>query len=380
MANTLTNLLPDIYEALDVVSREVTGFIPAVSRDSTLERLAIGETARVPVASDATPADNTPAVNAPDTGDETIDNVPVTISKSRHVPVRWSGEETKGLMNAGTFSSIQADRFYQAMRALVNEIESDLYTEAYQSASRAYGTAGTTPFATAGDMTDFSGVLRILEENGAPRNDLQLALGHAAMGNLRGKQANLFKVNEAGSSDMLRNGMTDRIMNMAIRHSDPIGVHTKGTGAGYLLSAAGAVGDTSLSVDTGTGTVVAGDIVTIAGTTDKYVVNTALSGGSFSIGKPGLLAAEADNDAVTIGNNYTPNVAFARSAIVLATRAPALPEGGDAAVDRVEVVDPVTGLAFEIATYAQFRQIVHHVSLAWGFKAIKENHIALLMG
>ena len=44
---------------------------------------------------------------------------------------------------------------------------------------------------------------------------------------------------------MLRNGMTDRIQNFAIRHSHAVGVHTKGAGTGYDFIAAGeAVGQT----------------------------------------------------------------------------------------------------------------------------------------
>eukprot|EP00913_Durusdinium_trenchii_P005307 g4953.t1 len=381
MANTLTDLIPDLYEALDQVSRESTGYISAVARDSNVERAALNQEVRVPVTRAETAATNTPGVTAPDTGDNTTDNVAVTISKSKHVAVRYNGEETKGLVNAGTFSSIRADRMYQGMRTLVNEIEADVHAEVYQAASRASGTAGTTPFATAADMSDFAGVLRILEENGAPKTDLQLVLGHAAIGNLRGKQSGLFKVNEAGSSDMLRNGMTDRVMGFALRHSDAVGVHTKGTGSGYLVNdASSAIGDTTIAADTGSGTVLAGDIATLAGDANKYVVNTALSGGSFAIGKPGLLAAAADNAAITVGNSHTPNVAFARSAIVLATRAPAMPEGGDAADDITTVVDDKTGLAFEVALYKQFLQNVIHIRLAWGQKAIKSEHIGLLLG
>lgn len=381
MANTLTDLIPDLYEALDVVSREMVGMIPAVTRNSGVERAALNENVLVPITPAATSADNTAGVTAPDTGDQTITNVPITISKSKHVAVRWNGEETKGLSNAGTFSSIMAQRMYQGIRTLVNEMEADLWLATYKASSRGYGTAGTAPFGTAGDFTDFSGTAQILDENGAPVTDRQLVLGHAAIGNLRGKQSVLFKVNEAGREDMLRNGMTDRIQNFAIRHSNAVGVHTKGTGSGYLVNdATPTAGKTTIAADTGTGTILAGDIVTFAGTTHKYAVNTALSGGSFTIGAPGLLVGETDNDAITVGNNYTANLAFDRSAVVFASRMPAMPDGGDAAADTYQVVDDKTGLAFEVALYKQFLQNVIHVRAAWGQKAIKSNHIATLLG
>ena len=57
-----------------------------------------------------------------------------------------------------------------------------------------------------------------------------------------------------------------------------------------------------------------------------------------------------------------------------------MPEGGDAATDVITITDPVTGLVFEIAEYKQFLQTSYHVRLAWGYAAIKPEHIALLLG
>jgi hypothetical protein len=389
MPNTLTDLIPDLFEAMDVVSRELVGFIPAVSRSSSVARAAIGEQVIVPVTGAHAAADNTPGVTAPNTGDTTVDNVKVTMSKSRHVPVRWNGEETQGLNNSGLFSTIQADRFYQAMRTLVNEMENDLWLEAYKNASRGYGaTAGTAPFGTAGDFTDFAGVLKILEQNGAPTSDLQLVLGHDAISNLRGKQSVLFKVNEAGREDMLRNGMTDRVMKFALRHSNAIVPHVAGAGTGYdvdLNPGGYAVGDKVIHLDGGTVNttgIKAGDLVTFANDANKYnvVTGTTEVEADITIGGPGLRQSLADAVEMSIVASHTPNVAFARSAIVLATRLPAMPPGGDAADDRITITDPISGLSFEIAVYRQYLQVVYHVRLAWGFRAVKQDHIAVLHG
>lgn len=387
MPNTLTSLIPSMTEALDIVSRELVGMVPAVRRDTGVERVALNQDLIIPITPEASTATNTPGVTAPDTGDQTITNTTLTISKSKHVPVRWNGEETRGLQNAGTFSTITAQRLYQAMRALVNEMEVDLWGAAYVASSRAYGTAATTPFGTAADFTDFSGVARILDENGCPVSDRQLVLGHAAIANLRGKQSVLFKANEAGSTDMLRNGMTDRIQNFAIRHSDAVTTHTKGamTGADVNNGSGEAIGQTTITFDGGTVNttgIVAGDVITFAGDTNKYVVKTGstATGGDIVINKPGMLVAAADTTEITVGNSYTGNLAFDRNAVILATRFPAMPEGGDSAEDVYTLVDDRSGIAFEVALYKQFLQNVIHVRAAWGVGAPKPEHIATLLG
>ena len=104
MGNTITSLIPTIYEALDVVSREMIGFIPAVSRDTSSERAALNQSILVPVTQAQTAADNTAAVTSPDTGDQTVGNVSMTINKSKHVPIRWNGEQQLGMQNAGTYN------------------------------------------------------------------------------------------------------------------------------------------------------------------------------------------------------------------------------------------------------------------------------------
>jgi hypothetical protein len=215
-----------------------------------------------------------------------------------------------------------------------------------------------------------------------PMNDGQcsLVLNTLASTNLR-QLSQLQSVNQAGGSDLLRQGVLLDLQGMAIRESAQVQSHTKGTGTSYLLNdASSAVGDTSIAVDGGSGTILAGDIITFAGTTDKYVVNTALSSGTLAIGSPGLRAAETDNDAITVGNNYTANIAMHRRAMELAIRAPAVPEGGDAADDALTVQDPTSGMVFEVRVYRGYRKTMIEVAAAWGVKAWKPDFIATLIG
>ncbi|MFX5887026.1 P22 coat - protein 5 family protein [Acinetobacter baumannii] len=384
MANTLTGLTVTIYNALDVVSRELTGFIPAVSSDMTYNRAAKGQTVTSPVAPAATASDITPGVTPPNDGDQVIGKVDMTITKARRVPVRWNGEEKLALDNNGaSYNTILRDQFAQAMRTLANEVEADVAGLAI-GASRAVGTAGTTPFAT--NLKDSALALKALQDNGAPKGDLQLVIDTTAGANMR-TLTQLTKANEANDDSLLRRGVLLDVHGFAIRESAQVVTPASGTGASATTNAAGyAIGATSITLaSAGTGTIVAGDVITFAGDTNQYVVfggDTDVSnGGTITLAKPGLRKAiPAAATAITVAPTSTRNLAFARSAIALATRIPALPEGGDSADDRMIVTDPVSGLSFEIAIYRQYRQVQYEVSLAWGCAMVKPEHSIILLG
>lgn len=384
MANNLTSLVPTLYNALDVVSRELVGFIPAVSSDMTFDRAAVGQTVTSPVTNGATATDITPAVTPPNDGDQNVGSVSMTINKARRVPIRWNGEEKLGLDNNGaSFNVILRDQMAQGMRTLVNEVEADLAAVAING-SRAYGTAGTTPFAS--NLADSAQMRRILSDNGAPLGDLQLVIDTSAGANMR-TLTQLSKANEANDDSLLRRGVLLDVHGFAIRESAQVKTPVVGSAAASTTNTTGyAVGTTTITLaSAGTGGVLAGDIITIAGDSNKYIVaagDTDVSnGGTITLAAPGLRKAiPAAATAITVVSASTRSAAFARSAIALATRAPALPPQGDSAIDRMLITDPVSGLTFEVAMYAQYRQMQYEVSLAWGTKAVKSEHIASLLG
>lgn len=382
MANVLTNLAADIYKAADIVGRELTGFIPSVIiNGSESERAALNDVVRSHVTRE--PTLNTiyaPSMSIPEGDDQTIDNKTLTINKVANVRIPWTGEDIKHVNNGSGFETIQGDQFAQAMRKIVNQIEADVATEVYQNASRSVGTPGTTPFASNFDL--IADVRKILVDNGMPTDGASTLVFDTAAGAKLRNLAQLQKANEAASDQLLRQGTLLDLQGLMIKESAGVQTHTAGTASGYLVNSSSlAIGDTVIATDTGTGTILAGDIVTFAGDTEnEYVVASALSGGSFTIAEPGLKVAIADNAAITVKATRTANAAFHRNAVELVARAPDQPLGGDAAVDRMTIQDPQTGLVFEIAMYKGYNKAMMDVSTLYGIKAWKPEFIASFAG
>jgi len=384
MANTISNLIPAAYRALNVVSREMVGFIPSVQLDPSSAELSQGQTIYIPQApANSAGKDIAPAMAFPTAAYQTIGSKSHALSKARAFPFSWTGEEVKNLNAGPGYLSIHEQQIAQAIRAAVNEIEVDIAVAAKNGASRAFGTtAGTAPV-----LADFSGAQRILDDNMAP-SDRYAVINSAAAESLR-NTSNLYKVNESGDSGLLRQGLMGDLYGFSLRQSAQI----QSTAAGAMASAtstsaAFTVGQTVIPLAAaGTGVVSAGDIITFANDANKYVVSSVSfaganpdTGDSITLAAPGLRKAQGvATRAITVFATAARNVAFSRSSILLSTRIPAIAEG-DLTSFREIITDPNSGISLEIRQVPGDRMVHYEVGVCWGVTVLRPDHVSVIVG
>lgn len=376
MANTLTALAPTLFSAAKKVANEPAAAISAINMSFDNKGVAIGDYVTVPIAPTRSVSAYTPSMTTTAGADATATSVDVAITANNHVSWQLSGEQSRSLDNGGINQDWVGQLVSQGMRSLRNAAEADALVAIKEGASRAFGTAGTTPFAS--DLSALTNARKILVDNGAPLADMSCIYDSAAGLNL----SNLGIVQQAyqaGSDAERRSGNLGRQFGFNLATSGGIATHTKGTGSGYLVNNASgySVGDTAITVDTGTGTVLAGDIVTFAGDSNKYVVASALASNVVTLAEPGLRAALADNAAMTVGSNYVANVAFERSAVVGIVRPPLIP--ANANMSQLPISDSF-GMSYLLVDIVGDGMRTWRLHLAHGFKAVNSAFAAVILG
>lgn len=375
----LNELIPIIYKSFDKVNRGMPGMISSVYRDSSAEGVAIGQEIKFPVTSSKTPRDVVPGQNIPSYEGDAVGNRTLKITKQRATDIKWTGNELKSMMTLK--QPILQDEFAQCMETLMSEVEKDMCLTAVSGGlegGHVIGTAGTSPFAS--NLNYLTETYKTLQDAKAPLTDLHYVLNTEASMNLR-NLTQLQKLNESGGS-LLRDSEIGRLFKFNLAESNELVKHTKGAGSGYLVNNASGVpaGSKVVPVDTGSGVLKAGDIVTFSGGTEKYVVAKQLEGAGNLELTTGLLRQVDDNATITSENDYTPCIAFDRNALWLATRTIPNPDGGDSADDMQIVTDPVSGLSFMVSYYKEYHQERIEFALAWGTGIIKPSNIVTLLG
>jgi len=185
-----------------------------------------------------------------------------------------------------------------------------------------------------------------LDSQLAPSNDRNLLINTFSQIDIVDSLKGLYNAQEKIGRQYREGEMASNTLGFDWFSSNLTATVTRGSGAGYLVNGGGQSGST-LSVDTGTGTIVPGDTFTIAGVFDvhpqtkkvlagqlkKFTVTVASAAGATSLqitpeiipsgSEQNVSNAPADNAAITIGGvagtNYVQNLAFSKDAFYFVT-------------------------------------------------------------
>jgi hypothetical protein len=273
-------------------------------------------------------------------------------------------------MNIGDF---EIQYIMPAMKGLAQKIDYNL-SSLYKDVPYSIGTAGSTPDA----ISDITGVKRILEGNKAPRSPRYLVINEDAEDKFL--QLDSFaEIDKSGDGAVMREGFLGRKYGFEIAMDQNIITHTKGTLAGTPLTNSATAGSTSVPVNGATAdtTLLYGDLIAIAG--NQYVVTAdvtlALGAGNVSIYP--ALAADSNDEAVTVVSSAANNLGFHRDAFCLVNR-PLEPAMGGAESATINV----NGLAIRV-TYGYDMTYKRHM-LSWdmltGFKTLYPELAVRLLG
>jgi hypothetical protein len=381
--NSLTALAPVLYSAAQEVAAEAFGVVDAINSNFDDKAVAKGDKVKVPIAPAAALADFEPAAATPQGSDKTASTVEVEITASKKTSWHMTGEQMRSLENAGNDNEWVRQLIAQGMRTLRNQAEADCCNAVKVRATRAVGTAGTTPFAS--DIDIIAQIRKEMLDNGAPLSDLQLALNSSASLNML-KLGIVQQVFAAGTDQERRTGRLQPQFGFQIRESAGLTLHTQGTvtGLDVDLTAGYAAGTTVFNVDGGDGgTLKEGDVFKFAtDANNQYVSHTAVAALTndhlITIGKPGLRAATtADGVEITLAGNYTPNLAFERAAVVGIMRPPLIPQNPTI---KQMVISDNKGMSYLLLEIAQYGMVTWELHLAWGFKVVQPEYVITLLG
>lgn len=381
MENTLTNLQPTLYSVAQEVSNEPFGIIAGINTNFDDKGVAIGNKVTVPVAPVRAADTYSPTMNLNNGNagaDATAGKVDVEITANRFTSFHLTGEQEKSLQNGGTDQEWFRQLIAQSMRTLRNEADVAAYDAIKKGASRAIGSAGTTPFTTGVDeLADMNNLLYNL---GAPMTDAQFVMSSAARAQFM--KTGVYQYAYANGSDADRKaGILSREFGFSLRASAGITKHTQGT-----ISTAYAVDDTTLDVGattidpkTGVGAVAAGSVFSVGTNPEKYIMTTAIATNNdpIYITRPGLANAAADGDAIGFVGDYTPCLAFERSAVVGVFRPPYIP--ANANIEQVLISDRL-GMTYLLCRVVGDGVVTWRLHIAYGIQVVQPEHVALLLG
>jgi len=370
MANSLDNIMAKILARGLMVLREQATMPRIVNGDYSREAAQKGTTIDIPISSGKTASDVTPSPTYSSAPDSSPGIVQVPLNNWKKVAFSLTDKDQVEIDKNEHFMPLEMG---EAIRALSNVVNEDIFAE-YKGVYGYAGTAGTTPFAST--VTAATDARKVLHQQLAPRMDRRAVLDYTAEANALALSP-FSDADKIGTNDIRIEGEVGKKYGIDWYADDAVPTHTRGTVASVAVGSTTAIGASSLGVTGGgaLGTMTHGDVFTIAGDTQTYVVNATVTIASattnISIDPPLKVIASATS-VITIKGSHTVNMAFHRDAFAFATR-PLMQSTTDTALGSkiMSMTDPQTGISLRLEVSRQYKQVTWELDILWGAKLVR---------
>jgi len=381
MANTITNVLDKILAQGLVTLREAAVMPLLTNTDYQGNAAAQGDTIDVPrpvsqVVSSVS-ASNTLKAAA----DKAPSKVQISLDQWKLTDFHLTDKELAEIDRNRHFVPLQTA---EAARALGNNIDTTIHGK-YTGVYGYIGTAGTSPFSTVATTTNARKTLnnqlapmaqrRIVMDADAEDQALQLT----AYSDVEKTDDRAVKI----EGEIGRKFGIDHFMSQNVQ------THTTGTIVSCQVGSTTAIGVSTLSLNglTAGGTLVVGDVFTIAGDTQTYTINTAGTTTLVSTVKqnvsidPPLKVIASATSVIQVKATHVVNLAFQRGAFAYVTRPIADAVGGLTGGNPSSVLtDNVTGLTMRLEVVRQHKQNAFQFDVLYGTALVRPEFACRIAG
>ncbi len=374
MSNTLTAVTPKLLAQGLLALREQAFMPQLVNRrydDMAGQR---GSSIDVPIPSAISAIAVTPANTPPSTAEIAPTSVSVPMDQWYEAAFELTDKDILEAMDG--VIPMQAS---EAIKAIANNINTYILQKMYQGFYGYTGVAGQTPFSNG--TVDATNARKLLNKQLAPLTDRHFVVDPDAEGNLLNLQA-FQDTSWAGSPAVITEATINRKIGFDWWPHQLVPTHTAGTITTGLIAKAAtpqAVGLTSIvattAASTGAAALLVGDVISIAGSTQTYVLTavatqaSAASDVTLAIDPP-LKKALAGSEAITVKPTHVNNLAFHRDAFAFATRPMQGVPAGLGSIVRSES-DPMSGLTLRLEITREHKRTRFSYDVLYGGKVVR---------
>jgi hypothetical protein len=377
--NTLYEIIPKILAGAADSLRETCIVPRLVNGNYSQDAAAKGSVVEVPIPTAIAARDVVPAAYAPDPSDLTIPTAKIPLNFWQEAPFVLTDRDISNVMDG-----VVPMQVTEAGKTIANAIDRSLLN-LYKYAFNYVGTPGVTPFAT--DTVVAQLARRALNLTTTPPQDRRIVLDVDADANATGLPA-FQSADRSGTVLTIQEGAIGRKLGFdwfydQLMPSHLPQYHGRSTASptGYLVNQANhAIGMSEVTLDTGTGTIVEGDLFRVAGDSQSYVVR-AINGTTIQY-LPKSKTAMLDNAAVTFVPDHAINLGFHRDAIGLAVRSLSSGLIRDELGGSMSAVyvDPISQIPLRLEVTNEHKRTRWAIDALWGVGVIRPECIVRIVG